>query len=334
MKFLERIKTIFLYFLLLMFDILGRIIVVIFLFKLLKWFYSTFIRRVNFDIYKSKGRETFVLITGGANGIGLAWARAFAKRGFNLLILDKDSSKFAPIRQELESINSESMFEFFVSDAIEDSKPDKIKRIVDQVNQFDIGILVNNVGTILANPRLLEENSSTEIYNMVQINCAFPTMLTNALLPKLISRAKLDKTAIINMSSVAGQFKWAWNVVYSATKAYTWAFSRCLMAECLRNGIDVLTVNPGYVQTKMTGMSKNLIVCNPDECVEYSMRKMGQEDIIPHWKHTLMYYPVKFTNDILVPTKWQLRISEKIEAFKMRPQYHPDFNVKKTGQSN
>ena len=221
------------------------------------------------------------------------------------------------------------MFEFFATDAIEDCKPDKIQRLVEQVNQFDIGILVNNVGTILANPKMFEDNSPREIYNLIQINCAFPTMLTNSLMAKLCSRAKKNRTAIINMSSVAGHFKWALNVVYCATKAYTWAFSRSLTVECIQAGIDVLTVNPGYVQTKMTGMAKNLIVCNPDECVEYAMRKMGQEDIIPHWKHTLMYHSVKFTSDVLVPTKWQLRMSDMIEAFKMKPQYHPDFNVKK-----
>ena len=86
-----------------MFELVGKIVVAVFLFKFLKWIYSTFLRRVNFDIYKAKDRETFVLITGGANGIGLAWARAFAKRGFNLLILDKDSNKFAQVRQELEA---------------------------------------------------------------------------------------------------------------------------------------------------------------------------------------------------------------------------------------
>jgi 17beta-estradiol 17-dehydrogenase / very-long-chain 3-oxoacyl-CoA reductase len=312
-----------------MFAAFGKAVVAIILFKLVKWLYSTFIRRVNFDVYKAKGEESFVLITGGANGIGLAWARAFAKRGFNLLIIDKNSSRFSKVRQDLEEINAEGRYEFLTSDAIEDCKPDQIRELVDKITQFDIASLVNNVGMILSDPKMLEENSPNEIYNLIQINCTFPTMLTNALIGKLNERAKKNRTAIINMSSVAGHFKWAWNVVYCATKAYMWAFSRSLSVECLQNGIDVLTVNPGYVQTEMSGMKKNLIVCHPDECVEYAMRKMGQEDIIPHWKHTLMYYSTKFASDILVPTKWQLWISARIEAFKMKPQYQSDHNLKK-----
>lgn len=44
--------------------------------------------RSEVDIVNRYGKGSFALITGGANGIGKAFALDLAKKGFNLIILD------------------------------------------------------------------------------------------------------------------------------------------------------------------------------------------------------------------------------------------------------
>src|SRR5258708_7416319 len=89
----------------LMFELIGRIVALIALFKFVKWAYSTFFRTFNYNIYKAKDMDTYVLITGASDGIGLGFAKAFAARGFNLLLVGRNKAKLERVKKELGQIN-------------------------------------------------------------------------------------------------------------------------------------------------------------------------------------------------------------------------------------
>jgi 17beta-estradiol 17-dehydrogenase / very-long-chain 3-oxoacyl-CoA reductase len=311
-----------------MFELIGKFVIFFSLFKLIKWAYSTFFRTVDYSIYKAKGLETYVLITGASDGIGLGFAKAFAERGFNLLLVGRNKTKLERVKKELEEINDSAKYEIVISEALEDSKPENIKNLLDKLGNFDIGILVNNVGIGLEKPAKLEHCKLDELFKMIQVNCTYPTLLTNGLVLKLKERVKSTKTkcAIINISSIASQLKIPASVVYCGTKAYNWAFSRSLAVECLPYGIDVLCVKPGYVESQLTGMKKNAIVCSPLECAEFALKRMGQEEAVPHWKHSLLYYPAKFFTEFIIPTKWILTIMRIGDSYKLRPKYAQRFD--------
>ncbi len=61
---------------------------------------------------------------------------------------------------------------------------------------------------------------------MIVVNCYPIVYLTKKLLKKMILRQK--KSAIINLSSVMGQYPTGYAAVYSATKAFDDFFSRSL----------------------------------------------------------------------------------------------------------
>ena len=55
------------------------------------------------DLIKRDGKNSWVLITGGANGIGRRFAIEFAKLGFNIIIIDKDEIGIEHLKNEIKN---------------------------------------------------------------------------------------------------------------------------------------------------------------------------------------------------------------------------------------
>jgi short-subunit dehydrogenase len=124
-------------------------------------------------------------------------------------------------------------------------------KIATQIEALDLAIVVNNAGTLICSP--FHEQSQEEIMNQITVNVVAHTLLTRAVLPKLLSRGK--KGLIINMSSIAASIPVGYLAIYSGTKAYIRAFSLAL-AEELKGKVDVFAACPAIVSTKMTGYPK------------------------------------------------------------------------------
>lgn len=80
---------------------------------------------------------------------------------------------------------------------------------------------------------------------MIDVNIRALTVLTHISLSYMKRGSK-----IINMASVAGFMPQPFFAVYAATKAYVVSFSRALRVELKDQGIKVLTVCPGPVETE------------------------------------------------------------------------------------
>jgi 17beta-estradiol 17-dehydrogenase / very-long-chain 3-oxoacyl-CoA reductase len=303
-----------------MLQLIGLIVVILYGLQILKWLYGTFLRRVDYGKYNTPG--SCVLVTGATDGIGLGFARAFARRGFNLVLVSRNRDKLEEVRCQLQPLNPKAKHEIVVSEAQADATPDQMAKLRARLDRFDVCIVVNNVGIGLANPGKLEYLQPAELLQLVDVNCCYPMLLTQALIEKLRERSTLRKlpTAVINVASVAAFLPTPSSAVYAATKAFNWAFSKALSIEYAPQGIDVLTVSPGYVASKLTGMRKGLLVCDADECAEFALRRMGQEDIVPHWKHALLYAVAKPCMDSL-PARLLARIFSISTVLKFRPKY-------------
>ncbi len=76
------------------------------------------------------------------------------------------------------------------------------------------------------------------------INILPMTIMSHEAIPRMLKREK--RSAIINLSSVAGQYPLPYLAVYSSTKAFNDFFSQSLEME-YSNKIDILSVKPLYV---------------------------------------------------------------------------------------
>lgn len=290
------------------------------LFKVAFWAYSTFFRKVDFQVYK-KGVDTWAVVTGASDGIGQGFVKSLAQRGFHIILIGRNREKLEGVVKSLKANFPKNNFEIVLSEAYEDSKDLKrMEALQAKLEPFDIGIVVNNVGIGLGRPGKLEYCEPKELDKLVQVNCTFPMLFTRMLIKKL--RDRKHKCAIINIASVAAHLKVPNATVYSATKAFNWAFSRSLGEEYGPLGIEVLCVNPGYVESQLTGMKPGPIVCSAVECSEYALRRMGQEDIIPHWKHALMYAPFSLLTNYILPVNFLSKIFQIFDkTLSMRPKY-------------
>jgi short-subunit dehydrogenase len=179
------------------------------------------------------------IVTGASSGIGLAVARALARRGVRVALVARSADKLAAIARELGSERAES-FPLDVTDRARLSAlPDLV---VARFGRLDI--LINNAGV---NHRgAVAERSAEELVEIVETNLVAPVLLTRAALPRLERGG-----VIVNIASLAGKVPVPHEATYSATKAGLRAFSRALSAEL--RGIHVATVCPGPVDTGFFG---------------------------------------------------------------------------------
>lgn len=179
------------------------------------------------DLKKKYGE--WVVITGATDGVGLEYAREFARRGHSLVLVGRSEAKLAKIKTELSRLlnpnliatvicdfNSASsevrfndllnyaFFVFLTSSYITmiNHKQD-YKDIATQINgsNRNIGILVNNAGVMYDSPNRFLDQPEDSVMQHVKVNIAGVLMITRAVLPGMVSRRR---GLVINMSSIAG----------------------------------------------------------------------------------------------------------------------------------
>lgn len=186
------------------------------------------------------------LITGGAQGIGLSIALAFAKAGAEIVLTDIDEEKLDQARSRLTEAGSRS--HAYILDVTDrESIAAARDRLHGEIGPIDL--LVNNAGVVFGGSFLevpLERHLQT-----LRINAEGPVAVTHAFLPDLIAAREAH---LVNMSSASGLVGLPWGSTYAASKWATFGFSESLRLELERTGnqhVGVTVVCPTYVSTGM-----------------------------------------------------------------------------------
>jgi NAD(P)-dependent dehydrogenase (short-subunit alcohol dehydrogenase family) len=109
----------------------------------------------------------------------------------------------------------------------------------------DITVLINNAGANVPSPGILT-HTNEEIRNNVETNFLGPLFLSRAFAPVLSAR---DESVIIDIHSALSWYAAAG--IYSATKAALWSATNSLRLELAPEGVHVVGVHVGYVDTAM-----------------------------------------------------------------------------------
>jgi 3-oxoacyl-[acyl-carrier protein] reductase len=110
----------------------------------------------------------------------------------------------------------------------------------------EIGVLVNNAGVLIARP--IEELTLEDWDATMATNLRGLFLMTRAVLPPMRARGHGD---IVNVASLAARNGFAGGSAYVASKHAVLGFGRALMLELRREGIRVITICPGSVDTGM-----------------------------------------------------------------------------------
>jgi 17beta-estradiol 17-dehydrogenase / very-long-chain 3-oxoacyl-CoA reductase len=193
---------------------------------------------------------SWAVVTGASEGIGRAYAIELAKRGLNVVLLSRSQAKLDKVADEIKSKYS---VEVRVVPVDFLSGQEVYPLIAQQLQDMDIGILVNNVGLSYEFANYFLEVPCERFRNIIELNCQVLVQMTHVLLPKMVER---KRGLVINISSLSGEFPFPLLTVYSASKAFVLFFSAALTTEYAGKGIEIQTITPGLVATAMSGVKK------------------------------------------------------------------------------
>lgn len=180
------------------------------------------------------------LVTGGTSGIGLAFARALAGRGCDLVLVARDPDRLAEVAADLTAKHGVDV-ETLTADLRD---RDDVTKVADRLTDLSapVEVFVNNAGTAV-HATLTDPDTSL---HEAGIDLMVRAVL---ILGGAAGRAMRERGSgvIINVSSVAGQLAMG---SYSAIKAWAESWSEGLALELAGSGVTVTTLLPGWVRTE------------------------------------------------------------------------------------
>jgi NADP-dependent 3-hydroxy acid dehydrogenase YdfG len=185
-------------------------------------------------------RDSVVVITGGAAGIGAALARALVREGAQIVLLDRDREQVAELAANLGS-KAEGV-ELDVRDAPRFEA--MIAAVCARYGKIDY--LFNNAGT--ASVGEAKDHSLDDWSYIVDVNLKGVIHGILAVYPRMIAQGFGH---IVNTSSISGLCALPGGSAYAATKHAIVGLSRSLRIEAKRYGVRVSVLCPGPVCTNL-----------------------------------------------------------------------------------
>jgi 3-oxoacyl-[acyl-carrier protein] reductase len=186
---------------------------------------------------------TTALVTGGTHGIGRATTLALGRAGYRVGVCARTAAKVDAFVAELRGEGIEA-----AGAAADVGDPTQVTRAVSELTAAlgEPGLLVNNAGVLIARP--FEELTLEDWDVTMSTNVRSLYLVTRAVLPAM--RRRREGT-IVNVASLAGRNGFAGGTAYAASKHAVLGFSRSLMMEVRKEGIRVVAICPGSVDTGM-----------------------------------------------------------------------------------
>jgi uncharacterized protein len=224
--------------------------------------------------------ERVAVVTGGSSGIGAAIARLLAARGWHCVLLARRRDRLRAVAEEIGG-------EWEVCDVADRDAVDVVAEGARERHPA-IGLLVNSAG--IPGRSSFVHTEPEQIERIVRINYLGSVWSTRAFLPALEAGRPAH---VANIVSVAGTVALRAAGPYSAAKHAQLAFSRSLTLELAPRGIQVHTVNPGFVETEgfpQTQLTRHRMlrhaVAGPElvaERVLAAVERGTVETFVPRW---------------------------------------------------
>jgi len=214
-------------------------------------------------------RDSTVLLTGAAGGLGLLMTRQMGAEGARLVLWDVNAAGLESVRAELARSGVRvATYACDLSDR--DAIADAAARTL--AEQGTVDILINNAGVVSG--KTLLDASDADIERTFAVNSLALFWTTRAFLPGMLAR---NRGHVVTIASAAGIVGTAKLVDYCASKHAAVGFDEALRLELRRERRAIVTtvVCPFYISTGMfSGVKTRFSWILPILTPEYAVKRI------------------------------------------------------------
>lgn len=194
----------------------------------------------------TKIKESSLLITGGASGIGRIMSRMALERGARQVVIwDINEQSIASAEAELSAYGKVKGYRVDVSDSkcVEQA----YKTVTEECG--DVDIVINCAGIVTGN-KTFDKQSVGDIERTMSINAVAPMVVALQALPDMLRR---NRGHVCNIASAAGLLSNPKMSVYAASKwaVIGWSDSVRIELQQMRSKVHFTTIAPYYINTGM-----------------------------------------------------------------------------------
>jgi len=184
------------------------------------------------------------LVTGASAGIGSAFARTYARNGYDVALTARRTDRLETLADEIRlRFGVEALT--IAADLAEPGAADKILAEVAEHGRV-VDALVNNAGYSL--PTTYAKTTWAEQQAFLQVLVMAVAELSHKALPGMLERGF---GRIVNVASLMGLLPGTpSHTLYSAAKSFVVSFSESLHLECLNTGVHVSALCPGLTYSE------------------------------------------------------------------------------------
>jgi NAD(P)-dependent dehydrogenase (short-subunit alcohol dehydrogenase family) len=197
-----------------------------------------------------------VLVTGGSRGIGLEFTRQYLAKGCLVFAASRKAEDSADL-QQFQARYGDRLGICPLDVAEEESRRDLFRALSARTERLDL--LINSAGVLSGNEEFCHSLGALDQADLCKtflVNSIAPLMMVEGALPLLIQGAP---SIVANLSSDNGSIsrkRSKGKYGYSASKAALNMITKILSIELREQGIVVVSLHPGWVQTTMTRKEK------------------------------------------------------------------------------
>lgn len=244
---------------------------------------------------KTISNGLLAVVTGASSGIGEAFARQLAARGYDLLLVARREDRLHALASAIATAHGIQV-EIIPADLASDEGRGRVAARIRAASS--LGLLVNNAG--FGTVGLFHQESLERQDQMHRLHVLTTLALSHAALTNLTAQpGARGGRGIINVSSVASFGQSPSNVSYCATKAWMISFTEGLAIELAtkRSPLRVQALCPGFTYSEFhdrIGMDRRPIPkplwMTADFVVADSLRGFdrGQVIVIPGWRYKII----------------------------------------------
>jgi NAD(P)-dependent dehydrogenase (short-subunit alcohol dehydrogenase family) len=189
--------------------------------------------------------KPIAVVTGAGQGMGRAIALKLAGNGYQVVLIGRTLAKLEQVRDEIEQVTGTPP-RVYSLDVTVGAQVDQMRQDLEGA-AAQVDVLVNGAGEALI--ATLEDTSEADWDRVLAINLKGPFLMVRALLPLL---RKSPNAMIINVASKVALSSYHSEVAaYTAAKTGLMGFTHALAAELREDGIRVVGLCPGPVDTPM-----------------------------------------------------------------------------------